>query len=131
MFAIMTTMDETTKATLKHRLEDELKTLTDELNNVGRQNPQNPADWEAEAPQDDVQPGDLNEAADRIEGYEENTAILKELETRYNNVKDALKRLGNGSYGVCEVGGEPIEAERLKANPAARTCITHKDENLA
>jgi RNA polymerase-binding transcription factor DksA len=28
----------------------------------------------------------------------------------------------NGTYGVCEKSGKPIELDRLMANPAARTC---------
>lgn len=118
-------------ATLKEELVTELSELTKELNAIGRQKPGNPSDWEAEAPSDDVQPGDLNEAADKIEGYEENTAILKELEVRYNNVKRALERLDNDTYGICSICKEPIELERLEANPAAATCIAHKEDPTA
>ena len=35
----------------------------------------------------------------------------------------ALLRIDEGSYGVCEVCGEPIGAERLSAIPWARLCI--------
>lgn len=35
----------------------------------------------------------------------------------------ALQRIEEGSYGVCEVCGEPIGAERLSAIPWARLCI--------
>lgn len=35
-------------------------------------------------------------------------------------VLDALRRIERGSYGVCEITGEPIEPERLKAIPWAR-----------
>jgi len=38
-------------------------------------------------------------------------------------VEAALQRIGEGSYGVCEVCGEPIGAERLSAIPWARLCI--------
>jgi DnaK suppressor protein len=38
----------------------------------------------------------------------------------------ALKRIEEGSYGVCEVCGEPIGAERLSAIPWARLCIDDK-----
>ena len=38
----------------------------------------------------------------------------------------ALKRIGAGSYGVCEVCGEPIGAERLSAIPWTRLCIDDK-----
>ena len=50
---------------------------------------------------------------------------MKELEIRYNEVKEALKRIEEGTYGICRVSGEQIEPERLEANPAATTCIKH------
>jgi len=122
---------ESDRAAFKQALETELKELETELEAIGRRKPSNPADWEAEAPLEETQPGDYNEQADRIEGYEENTAILKELEIRYNNVKRALEKMEAGTYGICEVSGEEIELERLEANHAARTCVAHKDVELA
>ena len=38
-------------------------------------------------------------------------------------IEAALSRLDGGSYGVCEVCGEPIGAQRLSAIPWARLCI--------
>ena len=38
-------------------------------------------------------------------------------------VAAALGRLDDGSYGVCERCGEPIPPGRLRARPAARTCV--------
>jgi RNA polymerase-binding transcription factor DksA len=38
-------------------------------------------------------------------------------------VEAALVRIEEGRYGVCEVCGEPIGAERLSAIPWARRCI--------
>jgi DnaK suppressor protein len=40
-----------------------------------------------------------------------------------DEVGAALARLEEGSYGVCEVCGEPIGTERLSAIPWARLCI--------
>jgi RNA polymerase-binding transcription factor DksA len=37
----------------------------------------------------------------------------------------ALRRLDDGTYGRCEVGGEPIPVERLRAIPWARRCVAH------
>src|SRR3989339_2199607 len=101
----------------KARLEEEKVRLEGELSTLGRRNPSNPDDWEA-LPQSVGQESDPNDAADLIEGYEENTAILKDLETRYNDVLSALSRIDQGTYGVCEVSGEDIEADRLKADPS-------------
>lgn len=114
----------------KKKLEEELKSLEKELQSVGRRNPENPADWQATPADLDVSPADESELSDAMEEFEENTAILKELEIRYNEVKEALERIKVGTYGTCEISSEPIEEERLMANPAARTCIKHKDEQI-
>lgn len=121
IFDIITNM---TITKFKEQLEKELEVLETELKSVGRKNPSNPNDWEP-VPQNTDIAIDPNETADTIEGFEENTAILKQLEIRYNEVKNALKRIRDGNYGKCEVGGESIEPQRLEANPAASTCEKH------
>ena len=63
--------------------------------------------------------------ADSIEQYDNNKAILEQLEIRLNEVKRALEKIENGTYGKCEVSGEDIELDRLEANPAAKTCKAH------
>jgi len=35
----------------------------------------------------------------------------------------ALKRIEDGTYGICEVDGEPIPKQRLEAIPWARFCV--------
>src|SRR5215813_2881158 len=40
-------------------------------------------------------------------------------------VDAALDRLGAGSYGFCEVCHDPVEVDRLLANPLARFCLDH------
>lgn len=65
--------------------------------------------------------------ADRTEEYDTRRAELAELEGRWNDIRDALKKIDAGTYGVCEVSGEPIEEDRLIANPAARTCKEHME----
>jgi DnaK suppressor protein len=111
----------------KKKLEEELASVEIELNDVGRKNPDNKLDWEAEPGDMNIDSADSNEVADNIEEFEGNTAVLKELEVRYNDIKDALKKIEEGKYGVCEISGEPIEKDRLEANPAARTCKTHME----
>ena len=114
----------------KTELEEEKTKLEGELESVGRRNPNNPKDWEPT--QGDAPSGgaDRNEGADGIEQYEEHAAILKQLETRYNNVLLALKKLDEGGFGICEVSGGEIESDRLEANPAARTCKAHMNDEL-
>jgi DnaK suppressor protein len=37
-------------------------------------------------------------------------------------IEDALMRLENGSYGLCEVCGQPIEPRRLEIMPETALC---------
>jgi len=108
----------------RERLIEEKTKLEAELQTIGRRNPENPNDWEA-LPQETGQESDPNDAADLISHYEDNTAILKDLEIRYNEVLAALTRIENGTYGTCEISGDPIEEDRLEADPAASTCKAH------
>lgn len=109
----------------KDRLEQLLSEVTSELNELGIHNPAVKEDWIATPGSTVGAEADPNIAADRVEEWEERRATLSLLEERYNNITKALQKIADGQYGVCEVGGEPIEAERLEANPAARTCIKH------
>ncbi|NCS98679.1 hypothetical protein GW764_00670 [Candidatus Parcubacteria bacterium] len=109
----------------KDKLKKEEERLISELKTVGRINPDNPNDWEPTPGEKDDGTADPNDFADGIEEYEENTAILKQLEIELNEVKKALERIEKGTYGICEVSNEPIEKERLEAYPAASTCKKH------
>ena len=116
---------------LKHYKElllSEKENLEKELSSVGRKNPDNPADWEAVEPAEGIDRADEDEVAEGIGEYENNTAILKQLETRLSEVDGALERIEKGNYGKCQVCGKEIEEDRLKANPAAETCKTHMGE---
>ena len=41
-------------------------------------------------------------------------------------IEDALKRIDDGSYGLCESCGGPIGVDRLKARPVTTLCIDCK-----
>jgi len=42
-------------------------------------------------------------------------------------IEEALRRIDDGIYGVCEDCGEPIEQRRLKVVPSARFCFRCKE----
>jgi RNA polymerase-binding transcription factor DksA len=72
----------------------------------------------------DQHPADL--ASDTFE-REKDLAILEQLESELAEIEAALERLDDGTYGVDEVSGEPIDPERLAAYPHARTNIDRSD----
>jgi len=109
----------------KKLLEVEKAKLVRELETVGRINPENPKDWEATETNLDADSADENEVADELEEFEGNSAVLKQLEAQLISVEGALQKIEDGTYGQCSVCDENIPEDRLKANPAALTCIEH------
>jgi len=109
----------------KKQLEKELKNLERDLKTLGRLNPENSKDWEATPPEKVANIAEKEEIAEQTEAYESNTAVLKELEIKYNEVKEALARTNNGTFGYCTVCKKEIEEDRLEANPGAKTCKKH------
>lgn len=109
----------------KSKLEAELKLIESELKEVARKNPTNSNDWEPVETDLNADTADIDEVADEVENFNTNESILSKLEPKYNDIKLALEKIEAGTYGTCEVSGEPIPEERLEANPSARTCIEH------
>lgn len=118
-------IDTTLLASLTEMLETEKTTLRQELSRIGKENPQT-GDWYAipEVTDGDAD-ADYSDQADYVEEFESRSAQLGELEIRLRDVVDALEKINNNTYGVCEKSGEPIEIDRLQANPAARTSKAH------
>jgi len=68
------------------------------------------ADWAEQATQLEDQ--------DALEGLEKTK--LQEIA----QIREALQRIGQGSYGVCLKCGEAIDLRRLKAQPTATRCVS-------
>lgn len=56
---------------------------------------------------------------------EKDFSLLEQLEAEIGDLDAALRKIDDGTYGICEVCGKQIEAERLEAMPGTRTCIEH------
>lgn len=108
------------------QLETELSQITEQLKTIARYEPET-GDWIPVITDTEVNSADANVIADATEDWDTSSALLVQLETRYRNLVRALQKLTDGTYGVCEISGEPIEPERLAANPAARTTIANRD----
>jgi RNA polymerase-binding transcription factor DksA len=119
-------MAETTEATVRAQLTQEREHLMTQLRNIGR------------APKDEAsgQPADREGGSLDFDGgfadsgqvtaeRGEVDALATNLLDNLKDVDDAITKLDEGSYGRCEVCGEPIAPARLEAMPSARTCIEH------
>lgn len=55
----------------------------------------------------------------------ESRVLAAQLREQLDDVEAAIARLAEGTYGNCELCGNPIAADRLEAMPATRWCIEH------
>jgi RNA polymerase-binding transcription factor DksA len=82
----------------------------------------NVSDRESEA---DAQPTafDPADTASDTTQRTEDLSILESLEKELIEIDAALARVADGTYGIDELTGEPIDPARLEAVPTARTNI--------
>jgi len=66
-------------------------------------------------------------ASDNFE-KELNLDFIQMESAELRNIDDALTRLEEGNFGICEVCGEPIPKARLRVVPHARLCVACKRE---
>ncbi len=65
---------------------------------------------------------------DRRQRLEKALAVhpdAEDLQRLLGEVDAALDRIAQHRYGLCEVCGDPVEADRLAADPLTRLCIDH------
>lgn len=116
-------------ATSKNVLLEKLSVITSELQGVATLDTASD-NWEAVPDVNELNEADSNSEADAIEAWNERRATVAALETEYRDIKRALGKIEAGTYGICEISGETIEAERLHAYPTARTCTKHFDQEF-
>ena len=110
-------LSESELAELRAALDAEKDSLEEELSEYGRKVGD---DWVGTAGGEEEP--DLVDAADKMEELAVNVPLVEELEKRYKEIREALKRMDDGTYGIT-AGGDPIDFDRLEANPAATTNI--------
>ncbi len=91
---------------------------------------------EAEQLAADREPGDVQFDEESGEGdtisveRERDLALSAQARETIEEIDDALARMAAGTYGICEVSGEPIPRERLEAIPYARVRVEYKAARL-
>lgn len=101
----------TTHRDIASELERRLKELTQDVSEIDSElQGALSADWAEQAAQLEVQ--------DSLGGIEKSK--LQEIA----QIREALRRISLGIYGVCTKCGEPIDPKRLKALPTATRCIS-------
>ncbi len=116
--------------TYKAKLLEEKKLVESELATIAVRD-EKTGEWSAvgEDQGNDV-PVDDNELGNRFESLDESESLVKDLSARLSDINRAIEKIANGKFGACEIDGKMIEEGRLEANPAARTCIEHKEHSF-
>jgi RNA polymerase-binding transcription factor DksA len=80
----------------------------------------------------DFEPGDVQFDEESGEGdtlnieRERDLTLSAQAQHAVEEIDHALGKFANGTYGLCEVSGEPIPKERLEAIPWARERVEYK-----
>jgi sigma-B regulation protein RsbU (phosphoserine phosphatase) len=67
----------------------------------------------------------LVERKRRVEGLIARGGPAPQLDDFLSQIDEALDRFTAGTYGLCDTCHEPIETERLRADPLIRLCLDH------
>ncbi|GJM11865.1 MAG: hypothetical protein DHS20C12_02680 [Pseudohongiella sp.] len=70
---------------------------------------------------------DSSEQAVERENDEVLEGIAQETQTAISDIRAALTKIGEGSYGSCSDCGEAINPERLEALPETAYCVSCAD----
>ena len=105
---------------LRQLLITERAKVAEEIKSIARDVSTSPRDASGDLSAYTVHLADM--AADTYDRELSMNIVSTEQETLYQ-IDDALKRLDDGSYGICQLCNEPIAMSRLKAVPYASACI--------
>ena len=120
-------MDKKALNEFKKKLEKEKALLEKDLLKFADKDSKIPYDYDTRFPNFDPtsRSSASDESAKEVENYEIFLALEHALELRLKEVSEALEKISKDSnkYGFCEQCQKQIELARLKANPAAKTCL--------
>jgi DnaK suppressor protein len=106
---------------LRHRLEDERERLIERLE----------TDCQAvgQRQDDDGHKSEDEAATESLESWKW-LVLQQRLREQVAEVEHALHKLEEGTYGLCDICGQPIAPERLQALPWANLCFNCKTRRV-
>ena len=107
---------------LKKRLEEEKEHLQDELRRLGA------SSYER---REGSPFGKREEEADAVFELEKKISEGKRVKRLLSEIEHVLHKFEEGTYGLCDECGEPIDPKRLEAIPQTSLCIDCKGKRDA
>jgi len=117
-------MNENQLQKMKTRIESELASVNEKIAAVKK----TPKPEELESGGDNTPLSEEADASAAVEEKELETEVLSSLLDRAAALDQALKRVADGTYGICISCSKPISIERLEAVPEAVRCEACQEE---
>jgi len=111
------------KKELEEALLQEKAKIEEDLSRFTKRNAKLAGGFGAVFPKFGDRAADQDENTDEVEEYEKILSLEHALEKRLEEIAAALAKLPAKEFGICEKCGKQIPKERLRANPAATTCL--------
>lgn len=107
----------------KQKLLDLHDSMVDQMNGISR-------DALAGTGDSDSSAFGMHQADAGSDAYDREFALnlLSQEQDAIHEIEDALRRIDEGTYGVCEGSGEPIPQARLEAMPFARCTVAYQEQ---
>ncbi|MFA4954961.1 MAG: TraR/DksA C4-type zinc finger protein [Patescibacteria group bacterium] len=117
-------MTQETIANFKQRLVEDRARLLQELEDLGKRDPNRPGRFEVIYPESGSNSEDDNAA--EIAEYADSLSMEARIASELRDTEEALKAVETGKYGVCKYCNKEIELKRLEARPSSSSCINCK-----
>lgn len=112
-------------ANIKKDLLERRAQIVSDMEDKSRLNPSEADNLSVKFPEYGYKP---DENAQEIIDYSTDLATEQVMEKTLEEIDGALKRIEDGTYGICRYCRKPINAKRLMARPVASSCISCKTE---
>jgi RNA polymerase-binding transcription factor DksA len=119
----ISTLDPQFLEEMKQKLLTEKERLEKELSGVATKDPTTPGGFSVKFPE---YGNEEEDSVQEVAAYEANLSIEQDLEKLYRDILAALKRIEDGSYGICKYCQKPIDQKRLQARPTSGACVDCK-----
>jgi RNA polymerase-binding transcription factor DksA len=104
---------------LKEKLQIEKEKIQSELERIGKKTTE-AGDYDTNF--NEIGTGE-DENASEVEEYTDNLSVEANLEKQLKEINEALEKIETSNYGKCENCDAEIPEDRLRAYPAAKTCM--------
>ena len=117
-------MEQTLSNTIKQQLLDREVKLKQELEALTGQTAVKGDEYQLIPPD---YGSDEDENSEEVATFTTDLAVKEVLEASLRDVRSALDRIADGTYGICKYCGKPIDERRLLARPASSSCVNCKE----